>query len=149
MATIDELTKTRFENDKHRFITNLMFTSNWIKNLFVEFLKPYGISTQQYNILRILREADDWVAMHDIKRLMIEKSPNATRLADKLLAKKLIKRGRGAEDRRHVYLHISEEGLQLLEAIDQDDQGEHVDFINRISEEEASLLNPIMDKLRG
>ena len=71
MASIDEEVKTRFENNRHRFVTNLMFTSSWISNLFIDFLKAYGISPQQFNILRILRGKKDWVNMNTIKELMI------------------------------------------------------------------------------
>lgn len=149
MAKIDEITKTRFINDKHRAVTNLMYTSNWIRSLFVEFLKPYGLSPQQFNILRILRGAKGWVAMSEVKKLMIDKAPNATRLSDKLLDKKLIKRKRGSEDRRVVYVHISAAGLNLLHDIDSNDEGEHVEFIERISEADARMLNLVLDKLRG
>ncbi|BDS11538.1 MarR family winged helix-turn-helix transcriptional regulator [Aureispira anguillae] len=149
MATIDELTKTKFTDDRHRLVTNIMYTSNWIKNLFTELLKPYGLSVQQFNILRILRGAKDWVAMNDVKRLMIEKAPNATRLSDKLLEKKLIERKRSEQDRRMVYLRISDAGLAVLEQLDLIKEGEHIDFIGRITEEEAKALNLVIDKLRG
>ena len=96
--------KTKFANERHRFVTNLVYTSGWIKNLFTEDLKPFNISSQQFNILRILRGADDWIAMSHVKKLMIEKAPNATRLADKLLNKSLIERKRSNADRRVVYV---------------------------------------------
>lgn len=149
MATIDEEVKAKFMNERHRFATNLVFTSGWIKNLFEKEIKPYGISGQQFNILRILRGAKDWMAMNDVKSIMIEKSPNATRLADKLLDKHLIERNRSETDRRVVYVRISKEGLELLKKIDETENEIQIALRERISEEEAKQMSGILDRLRG
>lgn len=149
MASIDEEIKTRFTNDKHRFVTNLIFTSNWFQNQFIEFLKPYKISEQQFNILRILRGAGDWVSMNDIKSRMLDKFPNATRLSDKLLDKGLVARKRSDKDRRIVYLEITKKGLDLLAEIDKSDDTKHMEFMSRITEEEAREFSDVLDKLRG
>lgn len=149
MARIDDVIKTKFTNDKHRFVTNMIYTANWIQNSFNEFLKPFGISNQQFNILRILKGAGDWVAMNDIKNLMIEKSPNATRLADKLLNKELIERERSATDRRVVYLQITQKGLDLLNEIEDKDKGVVEEMLGRITDREAKQASKIIDKLRG
>jgi len=149
MAKIDAEVKTKFVNERHRFVTNLVYTSGWIKNLFTEDLKPFGISSQQFNILRILRGADDWVAMNDVKDLMIEKAPNATRLSDKLLNKNLIKRKRSNTDRRVVYVRISSRGVDLLEEIDEKESEVQVALMRRITEKEANRMSEILDKLRG
>ncbi len=148
MPRIDDEVKTNFANERHRFVTNLIYTAGWVQNIFTEYLKPYGISPQQFNILRILRGADDWVAMNNVKDLMIEKSPNATRLADKLLTKKLIERKRSREDRRVVYIRISPPGHELLIEIDQNDS-EIMVALERITVREANQLSKILDKFRG
>ncbi len=149
MASIDDDTKTNFANDKHRFAANVIYTSNWIKNQFYEFIKPFGLSSPQFNILRILRGAKDWVNMNDIKSRMVEKSPNTTRLCDKLLEKGLVERRRSEKDRRLVFLKISEQGLQLLKEIDEHDDGSHMSFFNNINDDEAKVVSQILDKLRG
>jgi DNA-binding MarR family transcriptional regulator len=149
MASIDEEIKTEFMNDRHRFIANMVFTSGWMKNQFADFLKPYGLSSPQFNILRILRGASDWKAMNDVKDLMVEKSPNTTRLVDKLLNKQLIKRKRSASDRRVVYVAITPVGLDLLKEIDKEDNGDHVSFLEKITEEEAKQVNDILNKIRS
>lgn len=149
MPSIDEVTKTRFLNDKHRFVLNLMYTSNYIRSLFEEQLKPFGLTNPQFNILRILRGAGDWKTMGDVKELMVEKSPNTTRLVDKLLDKGLIKRERDVNDRRVVYIKITKKGLNVLKKIDEIEQGDHIDIFNRITEKEAKKASEIIDKLRG
>ncbi len=149
MGKIDEELKTKFANNKHRFITNLIYTSNSFQNLFIDFLKPYDISPQQFNILRILRGNGDWVSMNAIKELMIDKAPNATRLSNKLLDKGLVERERSESDRRVVYLKINATGMDLLKKIDEDDSGSHQDYFGRITDEEAKQFNQILDKIRG
>ena len=148
MAKIDIEINGKFKNNKHRFIANLVFTSNWFRNLVSEHLKPYNISFQQLNILRLLRGAKDWVNMNDLKKLMIEKSPNATRLADKLIVKGFIERKRSEVDRRVVYLAITNKGIELLESINKI-SGNYTEFITRITEKEAKQVSDILDKIRG
>ncbi|WP_196889898.1 MarR family winged helix-turn-helix transcriptional regulator [Aureivirga sp. CE67] len=148
MAKIDDEVKTKFINNRHRFITNMVFTSNWFMKKFDEFLKPFQLSQQQFNILRILRGNGDWVTMNDIKSLMIDKFPNATRLSDKLLEKELIERRRSDSDRRIVYLKISEKGLELLKEIDESDNQEHLDIMNKVTEEEAKMFSDVLDRMR-
>ena len=149
MGSIEKELEMKFANDKHRFITNLVFTSNWFQQLVAEFLKPYQLSLQQLNILRILRGAGDWVTMNDIKKLMIDKFPNATRLSDKLLEKGLIDRKRSETDRRIVYLTITKKGLDLVKEIEDDKDQKHLEFMSRITEEEARQVSLILDKARG
>ncbi len=152
MSKIDEELKMKFANDKQRFIANLVFTTNWFKNRVFEFLKPYNLSIQQLNILRILigakKRERDWVTMQEIKELMVEKAPNATRLSDKLLDKGLVARKRSEEDRRVVYLGITDKGLDLVHKIDEDENKEYLSFMNKISGEEAKFCSDIFDKMR-
>ena len=149
MAKIDEEVKTRFANERHRFVVNLVYTAGWIRNLSTEYLKPFGISSQQFNILRILRGANAWVAMNDVKDLMIEKAPNATRLADKLLDKNLIERKRSSSDRRVVSVHITKNGLEMLKEIDENESEIKVAMNERISDADAKQMSGVLDKFRG
>ena len=150
MASIDQEIKSKFQNERHRFMANLMFTAGWVDGLFVDFLKPFGISPEQFNILRILRGAKDWRKMSDVKTLMIQKSPNATRLSDKLLSKELIERRRSEEDRRVVYVKITDLGLKLL--LDIDDKTKETkanSFLDNFTDEEAAMLNDVLDRIRA
>jgi DNA-binding MarR family transcriptional regulator len=149
MASIDKEINSKFHDNKHRFTANLIYTANWFQNRFSEFLKPYGLSSQQYNILRILRGNGSWVTMNEIKSVMIERAPNATRLSDKLLNKKLVERKRSDEDRRVVFLSITEEGRSLLEKIDDDNSLDFESVLERISDEKAIEISEILDTLRG
>ncbi len=147
MVRIDNEIKTNFQSNRQRFITNLIFTSNWFQNGVIGFLKPFGISLQQFNVLRILRGAKDWVSMNEIKELMIDKTPNTTRLSDKLLKKGYVERKRSDVDRRIVYMNITDSGLKLLQAIDDADYN-YMNFMEKLTEEEAETMSNILDRIR-
>lgn len=148
MASIEEILKTNFKDDKQKFVANMVHTTSWIKNTFNELIKPFGISSQQFNILRILRGAGDWLSMNIVKERMVEKSPNATRLADKLLDKDLIERERCSSDRRVVFVKITDKGLALLAEVDKLENKDFMAFISKITPEEAKQFSDILDKMR-
>jgi len=136
---------SNFENQKVKALINIKYTANWLLHKEVAFFKPFGISPQQYNILRILRGAGQAVKVQIVKERMIERAPNATRLMDKLCDKLLIDRVRCEEDRRVVFVEINRNGLALLKQIDSEFE---MDLLNKLSEKEAKNLSDILDKIR-
>ena len=145
MGNISKDIKSSFKNNKVKALINIKYTSNWLSSKENDFFKPYGISPQQYNILRILRGAKDRVKVQIVKDRMIERSPNATRLMDKLCDKNLIKRERCEQDRRVVYAKITNQGLELLKNID---DSRTVSFLGNLTEDEAATLSDLLDKIR-
>ena len=126
------------------------YTSNFLSTIQNSFMANYGLSMAQFNILRILRGAGDSLAVNTVKERMIEKSPNTTRLMDKLIAKGLITRERCSDDRRVVYIKISKQGLALLADIDVAYEKDNSNFLKvDLTDEEANTLNDLLDKLRG
>ena len=109
-------------------------------------MDQYGLTMPQFNILRILRGAKTPLNVNTIKERMIEKSPNTTRLMDKLIDKTLIERVRCEEDRRVVYVEINKRGLELLDKIDLHFE-QQMNFAHHLSEEESDQLNDLLDKL--
>lgn len=150
MPTISEAIQSSFETDQQMAVVNILYTANWLKNLHGDDLKQFDITLQQFNILRILRGGKEWMTMNDVKSRMIEKSPNATRLADKMIDAELIERKRCDEDRRVVYVRITAKGKKILKTIDDKkmmvpDDGFH----KNLSSKEAKTLSELLDKLRG
>ena len=145
MGDISKDINSRFENNKIKALVNIKYTANWINSYENEFFRPYGISPQQYNILRILRGANKPVKVKSIKDRMIDRAPNATRLMDKLCEKKFIERIRCNNDRRVVFISINKSGLNLLDSIDASFK---LVFLNNFSEKEATILSKLLDKLR-
>jgi len=145
MGNIAKDIQSAFPNEKVKALINIKYTANWLDTIGNEILKPHKISIQQYNILRILRGADKAITVNAIKQRMIQKSPNSTRLMDKLCDKNLIERTRCENDRRVVYIKISEKGLKLLAVIKIE---EFDNQMNKITNVEAKLLNELLDKIR-
>lgn len=148
MGSLDQEINHQFTNNKQRLIGNLLFSAAWFKNLFHDFLKPFNLSAQQLNILRILKGADDWLTMSTVKERMVEKAPNTTRLVDKILQKELIERKRSETDRRIVYIRISSKGNQLLEEIEARQHEFDYDSIINLSDEEAKQISDLLEKMR-
>lgn len=134
-----------FPNNRIKALLNIIYTANWITGFQNEFFKGYGISPQQYNILRILRGSGEPLKVQTIKNRMLERSPNATRLMDKLCAKDLIERLPSVDDRRVVKIAITQKGIDLLKSIPND---LNKDLIKNLSEEEAGQLSSLLDKMR-
>lgn len=148
MASIDQEIKSNFVNNKQKAVINIMFSSNWIRNLNNEIMAKYKISLQQYNIMRILRGSGDKMSMQKVKERMIDKSPNATRLTDKLVEKGYIERTRSEEDRRVVFVKITILGLRVLEDLDEPTDKLTTAY-DTLTNEEAEQLSNLLDKLRG
>ena len=148
---IDEVIKSKFQSSNHRAIVNLRYTSNFFAAKQNKFMAEFDLSLPQFNILRILRGAKKSITVNTVKDRMVEKSPNTTRLMDKLVEKGLIDRARCDNDRRVVYVEISEAGLNILKKIDDKIlRDPYHDFSsNNLSEEEAELLSDLLDKFRG
>lgn len=137
-----------FPNLQTKALINIIFTASWIEAEQAQLLKPFEISIQQYNILRILKGMHPEPAT--VKLLierMIDKNSNASRLVDKLLKKGLVERHACKEDRRRVDVFITDAGIQLINEtavlIENDFQYHH------LTEEEADQLSNLLDKMRG
>lgn len=136
---------SKFENNRVKALLNIIYTANWISSCQNEFFKDYGISPQQYNILRILKGAGEPLSVQTIKDRMLERSPNATRLMDKLCTKDYIKRIPSKHDRRVVKIEITKYGLDLLASIP---KSFNKDLIKNLNEKEAEQLSNLLDKMR-
>jgi MarR family 2-MHQ and catechol resistance regulon transcriptional repressor len=146
MGDLSNDINSKFANYRIKALLNILYTANWITGFQNEFFKPYGISPQQFNILRILKGAGgEPVNVQIIKDRMIERSPNATRLMDKLCAKTYIERLPCVHDRRVVKITLTKEGNALLDAIP-DNFNSYL--LKNLNEEEAEQLSNLLDKMR-
>lgn len=148
MRLEDEIKQFKFRNDYHKLAVNILYTHSWLmKNQSEMFLK-YGITGNQYNILRILRgQYPNPATINLLKDRMLDKMSDASRLVERLRTKGLVKRDISSEDRRRVDVIISENGLKLLSEMDKlNEQSDSL--FNRLSLAEAKKLNELLDKLR-
>ena len=145
MGDLSKDINSTFVNDKMKALINIIYTANWINSHQNEFFKPFGISPQQFNILRILRGAGEAIKVQTIKERMIERAPNATRLMDKLCAKNYIERCSSEHDRRVVKIVITDKGKEFLESIPNNFNRE---LLKNLNEEESEQLSSLLDKMR-
>jgi len=144
---IEDSHNLKFKSEQQKAVVNIRITSNFIGNKQHQWMSQFDLSMAQFNVLRILRGAKTQLSVHVVKERMIEKSPNTTRLMDKLIEKKLIARTRCEHDKRIVFVEITEKGLELLLRIDE--KLDEVIFIsNGLTNEEAETLNTLLDKVR-
>lgn len=130
-------------------LLNVLFTQNVISEKLNEILKEYGISAEQFNVLRILRgQKNKPVNMCMIQERMIAKTSNTTRLVDKLLAKGLVSRKVCESNRRKMEISITTEGLNLLSELDPKIESHEDIFAANLTSEELELFNHLLEKYR-
>ncbi len=145
---IGEIIQSKFQSSFQKAVVNLRYTANFLGNIQNNFMAKYDLSIAQFNILRILRGAKGPISVNTIKERMVERSPNTTRLMDKLIEKNLIERVRCDNDRRVVYVEITKDGLDILARIDVDPDL-RLNACGSLTEAEAEQLSNLLDKMRG
>ncbi|GGB80130.1 MarR family transcriptional regulator [Flavobacterium suaedae] len=133
-----------------RTVLNIMYTQNVQAESFNELLKPYELSPEQFNVLRILRGQKGKPAnMCVIQERMVAKTSNTTRLVDKLLLKELVTRKVCSENRRKMDIGITKKGLDLLLELDPKVQEHETGYAKNLNETELEQLNLLLEKYRG
>lgn len=149
MKLEDEIKQKAFQSEYQKGVVNIIYTFNWIEQKHREFFKTYDLTSQQFNILRILRgQYPNPATINLLKERMLDKMCDASRLVDRLLKKGLLERKICENDRRAVDILISEAGLSLLKTIDESMKSQQK-FMETLNEEEMKTLNDLLDKLRG
>ncbi|WP_396192048.1 MarR family winged helix-turn-helix transcriptional regulator [Flavobacterium sp.] len=147
---IEEIIKSNVTlSDSKKIILNVMYTHNVIGDKFSEILKPHDLSSEQYNVLRILRGQKGLPAnMCVIQERMITKNSNTTRLIDKLLLKDLVTREVCPDNRRKIEVQITQKGLDLLNYLDPMVVEHENYFSSNLDPEEVVQLNNLLEKYR-
>ncbi|HZY82116.1 MAG TPA: MarR family transcriptional regulator [Cyclobacteriaceae bacterium] len=149
MRIEDEIKQPKFRDAYQRLVVNLLFTSNWLEGRQHDFFKPFGITTQQFNILRILRgQHPNQISGVEIKTRMLDRNSDISRLLDRLLKKELINKSQSENDKRAANVSITQKGLDLLSRIDEKFQEVERNHFN-LTEAEATQLSQLLDKARG
>lgn len=133
-----------------KVMLNLAYTKNYMGDKFTELLKPYGISSEQYNVLRILRgQKGNPLNMQDIQERMVTKNSNTTRLIDKLLIKNMVIRNTCPNNRRKIEIQITNNGLKLLSELDPIIENHELILTDKLSNNELEKLNELLEKIRN
>ncbi|MFA0964630.1 MarR family winged helix-turn-helix transcriptional regulator [Roseivirga sp. BDSF3-8] len=148
MGLSEDIHQKEFSGVYQKSLINLIYTSNHIIYKANAFFKKYGLTRQQYNVLRILRgHQSDGASVNVIKNRMLDKMSDASRIVERLRVKGLVERHQDREDRRAVTVTITDKGVNLLQKMDNSVKVLEEDF-RKLSTEEADLLNELLDRLR-
>lgn len=144
-----EILASKFENVFQQSLVNVIYTYHWNMQQVKAVLKPFDITAQQYNVLRILRgQYPSPATVNLIKSRILDKMSDTSRIIDRLIQKGYVKKTTNNHDKRAVDVLIKDKGLGLLKKLDQE-----IDFSTFISpnltSEEAAQLNLLLDKMRG
>jgi len=149
MSPLEEEVKVaKFRNGRHRLLVNLMYTTNWVTGVMQDVFKSYGITNQQYNILRILRGSNPIpCTIQTLKDRMLDKQPDVSRLVDRLQSKGLLGRTVNPDDRRKMNVVITEAGLDLLSEMDPA-VNKFEELFSSLADNEVDSLNTLLDQVR-
>ena len=148
MSIGTDIKQTNFKSPHVKAVINVFYTNSWLETAQMEIFKPFDLTIQQYNVLRILRgQYPTPITVIAIIERMMDKMSNASRLVDKLLLKELAIRRECPNDRRAVDVIITQKGLDLLEELDVL-QANWENNLTGLTEEEALQLSDLLDKLR-
>ena len=148
MSLEKDISQSSFRNEHQKAGINLIYSYNWINERMKTFFDRVDITSQQFNILRILRGAGEPLSTLQIRQRMLDKMSDTSRIVDRLIAKGLVKKVVCKSDKRLVDVSITDKGKKLLEKTDKY-QPEMDALLGALSEAEAKALNKLLDKLRN
>jgi DNA-binding MarR family transcriptional regulator len=148
MKLEEEIAQQKFAGEQQKAMINLLFTYHWAVSKMKSDFKPYDITMQQFNILRILRgQMPNPCTVNILKERMLDKMCDASRMVDRLLQKGFIERCVNKKDRRAVDIKISTQGLDLLAKFDEITDPNKL--FSALTDLEAKTLNQLLDKVRS
>ncbi len=148
MKLEEAILQSHFKSEAQKAGINIIYTANWLQNCMQDFLNPFHITHQQYNVLRILKGSHPVsLSTCDIRRRMLDKMSDVSRIVDRLVKQELVIRKANLTDKRLVDVYISEAGIALLAKIETK-QNKLEEIMNVCTQEELQILNNTLDKLR-
>ena len=148
MKLEEAIKSTKFKNEVHKASINILYTAWWFKTSACTILKEFGLTHEQYNVLRILKgKHPNEICVKDIACRMIEKNSNVPRIIDRLEEKKLVTRSQGAIDARQTVIQLTQIGIEIL-ASSTIKMTQMLGDTITLSNEEAVTLNNLLEKVR-
>lgn len=149
MGIINDIKQTKpFKSKKEEVLVNILYTQSWLTSKQKSHFNKFDITSKQYNILRILKGHNSPMTTLEIRDRMIDKMSDASRITDRMEKKGLVIKNVCSEDQRRVDITLSEKGSKLLIQLNEETDRRMSDLVH-LTEEEASQLSVLLDKLRG
>lgn len=147
MGLQEEIKQSSFRNERHKGLINIVYTYNCVQGQLKAILKPYGITLQQFNVLRILNGQNGAISTCEIRERMLDRMSDVSRIVDRMFRKGFVKRTPCKTDRRLVDVEIAEKGRRLIQQIDT--KKDNFDAIlGNLEDAELVVLNELLDKIR-
>jgi DNA-binding MarR family transcriptional regulator len=143
-----DINQKKFRNEHQKAIINLIYTFNWVTEQSKSILEKGDVTSQQFNILRILRGAGEPLSTLQIRQRMLDKMSDTSRIVDRLILKGLAKKNVCKTDKRLVDVSITDKGKKLLERLDKY-EAEMDAIAGNLTEADAKTLNKLLDKIRN
>jgi DNA-binding MarR family transcriptional regulator len=139
-----------FGSREQQAAIGLLRTADALKRSIARLIEPYGITPQQYNVLRILRGAGpEGLPTLTIGERMIERTPGVTRLVDRLERKEFVSRIPCSKDRRRVFCRITAKGLELLTELDEPVNRWDTQAVSVLAPSDLDSLLDLLDRVRS
>lgn len=150
-ALADKAPKNQLPHSRQQeAVVNILRTANYLRNYCSPVFDLHGITSQQYNVLRILRGAGlEGLPTLEIAERMIEHAPGITRLLDRLEAKKLVRRERPSDNRRQVLCYVTKAGLDLVRELDAPMKDQAVEALRRLKNSDIDELIRLLKLARN
>lgn len=144
--------KRPFQSAGQEAVVALLRTAALVRRRFEELCDEHGLTFQQFNVLRILRGAESRgegpLPTMEVAERMIEPEPGITRMMARLEKKQLVRRARDPEDSRRVLCHITKEGLDALQRLDNPVSRLDDAVLGPLAEKELKVLTGLLDRVR-
>jgi DNA-binding MarR family transcriptional regulator len=148
MKLEEAIQSNKFKTEVHKATLNILYTAWWLKTVMSKELKEFGLTHEQYNVLRILKgKFPDQMCVRDIAGRMMEKNSNVPRIIDRLVIKKLVKRSTSLEDKRETVITLTQAGISILESSTLLTEKIFSDVVS-MNNEDALALNTLLEKVR-
>ena len=140
--------KQPFDSPEQEATLNIIRTNDQFQNRFGRLFRQFGLTSSQYNVLRILRGEGKPLPCLEIADRMLQVVPAMTGLIDRLEKQELVKRHRCSEDRRVIYIHLTDKGAALLRELDAPVVELHRNLMGHLSHDEMKELSRLLEKCR-
>lgn len=148
MKLEEVLKMNKFSSPKHKAGLNILYTAWWLKTEVSKELKGFGLTHEQFNVLRILKgKHPDAICVKDIACRMIERNSNVPRIIDRLVAKEYVERSTSEIDKRETVIKLTNSGIDILLAANQKVNKLFSSSVN-LDDEEALQVNNLLEKMR-
>ena len=149
MKIEEAIKQSRFPDEFSKAGVNLLYSASWLMNELAKALKPFDLTWQQFNLMRIVRgQKGKPASLKTISERMIDGQSNTSRLVDKLVGKGFVTRAQCSADRRQLDICLSDTGQDVLVQASAEVDELVKGLFGHMQEQRLYDLNNLLDDLR-